>query len=558
MKKFLFSTLMSACFALVTAQNQPTGVFMNLYAKDMAQPNAISKNGKWAVGSAFESGEEGTSTTINASKWNLETGERIMLVEEEDPSDALCINNEGTVVGGSYLGQPAYWLESDGLWHVLPMPRGYTSGSGDVTAMAIIEGDTIMVGAVMASQMDGKIVRWINGKEDRTFKYRDYTRYAEIIGDTIKGEMTKVRGMSTDGTRYLISLDHNLLPMQGSLNLPTTFVQIGCAENYTTTVIEREFDIYDAVSFVKEASMSHNGKYVCGRIYAVPREEFNIDEVHCVSFTYDINSDKFTHYGNIGATSRYAAATCIDNEGRVYFKSVNGNDSFGKPYIYKNGEYIELERCLLAYEGITAEQIDAITEEVGGADADDLGIVWCVSGDGKTLIGCGDALRGNIWCAKLSCSPYDLTDEQINNSGDNNSNEGNNNEIYMLYTASKNPEMGSVEITLTAKAIEGFEFVRWSDGNTENPRTIILTEDTELYAYFKVAEGGTTNLETSKISSVNIYTQNSTLHIEGATSDYHILDAAGRLIYSGNATTLQLPRGIYLVAMGGEVEKIVL
>ena len=67
-----------------------------------------------------------------------------------------------------------------------------------------------------------------------------------------------------------------------------------------------------------------------------------------------------------------------------------------------------------------------------------------------------------------------------------------------------------------------------------------------------------TDLETSKISSANIYTTNGTLHIEGATENYHILDAAGRLIYSGNATTLTLPRGIYLITIGGEVEKIVL
>ena len=67
-----------------------------------------------------------------------------------------------------------------------------------------------------------------------------------------------------------------------------------------------------------------------------------------------------------------------------------------------------------------------------------------------------------------------------------------------------------------------------------------------------------TDLETSKISSANIYTTNNTLHIEGATENYHILDAAGRLIYSGNASTLTLPRGIYLVTMGGEVEKIAL
>ncbi len=124
---------------------------------------------------------------------------------------------------------------------------------------------------------------------------------------------------------------------------------------------------------------------------------------------------------------------------------------------------------------------------------------------------------------------------------------------------SANETHGNVKITITAEAIEGFEFDQWSDGNTENPRIVTLDEDIELYAYFRMAQGGTpVDLEISKISSANIYTTNGTLHIEGATTDYHILDAAGRLIYSGNATTLTLPRGIYLVTMGGEVEKIVL
>ena len=129
-------------------------------------------------------------------------------------------------------------------------------------------------------------------------------------------------------------------------------------------------------------------------------------------------------------------------------------------------------------------------------------------------------------------------------------------QTYTITTAPAVPSMGGVEVILNAKPIEGLVFDHWSDGNTENPRTLTLTEDIELYAYFKVAEA--TNVETSKISSANIYTTNGTLHIEGATDDYHILDAAGRLIYSGNASTLTLPRGIYLITMGGEVEKIVL
>ena len=129
-------------------------------------------------------------------------------------------------------------------------------------------------------------------------------------------------------------------------------------------------------------------------------------------------------------------------------------------------------------------------------------------------------------------------------------------EVFGVYAAAAVPSMGGVKVTLSAEPIEGLVFDHWSDGNTENPRILTLTEDIELYAYFKVADA--TNVETSKISSANIYTTNGTLHIEGATENYHILDAAGRLIYSGNATTLQLPRGIYLVTMGGEVEKIVL
>ncbi len=405
MKKITTLFAIIACVLSLNAQNQPTGVFMNLFARDMAQPKGISENGLWACGSAFWSGNENQVGAINASKWNLETGERIYLVEENEISDAYCISNDGTLIGGSYLGVPAYNI--NGKWITLPLPRG-ASGAGDVNAMAIVGEDTIMAGFIYKSQTEGQIVRWINGKVDNNFKYRNVTRYKEITGDEIEGEMELLRSMSNDGERYLISLDHNLLPAAGSTNLPTTFVQIGDDENYTTQVIEREFGIYDLVSFVEDATMSFNGKYVCGRIYGVPRDGVDATESPAVAFLYDVDNDVLTDYGYIESTGRYVGASCVDNQGNVFFKTINGSDPLGKPYIYKNGEYIELERCLLAYEGITAEQIDAIAEEVEGSDADDLGIVWAVSADGKTLIGAGDALKGNIWCARLSCSPYDV------------------------------------------------------------------------------------------------------------------------------------------------------
>jgi hypothetical protein len=114
------------------------------------------------------------------------------------------------------------------------------------------------------------------------------------------------------------------------------------------------------------------------------------------------------------------------------------------------------------------------------------------------------------------------------------------------------------EATIAVIPNDGYTFNKWSDGNTDNPRKIIVTEDINLIAILK-ANSPSTNLDSNFNTEFRIYTTNGTLHIEGATTEnYHILDATGRLIYSGNATTLTLPRGIYLITMGGEVEKIVL
>ena len=107
-----------------------------------------------------------------------------------------------------------------------------------------------------------------------------------------------------------------------------------------------------------------------------------------------------------------------------------------------------------------------------------------------------------------------------------------------------------------AQALAGYEFVRWSDGATENPHILLVTEDMTITAEFRVA--GTTNVETSVISSASVYGSNGVLYVEGAETDYYVLDAAGRLIYTGRDAQLQLPRGVYVVAVGGEVQKVVL
>ncbi|MBQ8722232.1 MAG: leucine-rich repeat protein [Paludibacteraceae bacterium] len=112
------------------------------------------------------------------------------------------------------------------------------------------------------------------------------------------------------------------------------------------------------------------------------------------------------------------------------------------------------------------------------------------------------------------------------------------------------------EVTIEAIANEGYHFVEWSDGNSENPRTIVVTEDVELMAEFE--EDDKTMDDNVDESSVIVYVQDGVFYIEGADADYNVFDASGRLIYSGRDAQLSLPRGVYVIVVGGEVEKVVI
>ena len=68
---------------------------------------------------------------------------------------------------------------------------------------------------------------------------------------------------------------------------------------------------------------------------------------------------------------------------------------------------------------------------------------------------------------------------------------------YWVTLQANNAQWGEVtgaglyaqEATITATPNEGYIFLRWSDGNTDNPRTLTVTQDTTLTAEFAI-EGG--------------------------------------------------------------------
>ena len=66
--------------------------------------------------------------------------------------------------------------------------------------------------------------------------------------------------------------------------------------------------------------------------------------------------------------------------------------------------------------------------------------------------------------------------------------------VSTITVANANPDMGNVSgsgvyyyqnlVSITATANYGYHFVQWNDGNTQNPRTIIVSQDSAFTAYF--------------------------------------------------------------------------
>lgn len=61
-----------------------------------------------------------------------------------------------------------------------------------------------------------------------------------------------------------------------------------------------------------------------------------------------------------------------------------------------------------------------------------------------------------------------------------------------------------------------------------------------------------------EIEELAIYTLNGEIHIDGLTADYQVYNMSGEMVYSGRESVLSLPRGIYMVVVEGDVEKVVI
>ena len=107
--------------------------------------------------------------------------------------------------------------------------------------------------------------------------------------------------------------------------------------------------------------------------------------------------------------------------------------------------------------------------------------------------------------------------------------------------------------TLTATANEGYRFVIWNDGNTDNPRTVALTSDTAFTAIFAlIDESSLLEAETESISFFPNPT-NSKVTFNQAIERIELMDLAGKTLRTfrneSEINIEQLPAGVYYLRL---------
>ena len=139
--------------------------------------------------------------------------------------------------------------------------------------------------------------------------------------------------------------------------------------------------------------------------------------------------------------------------------------------------------------------------------------------------------------------------------------------VYDFSATSSNSASGMVTIVteptcdyreaqVQANAYHGYHFDHWNDGNTDNPRYIVVLQDTHLVAYFASDNGEDEGVEEVVENKFKCYQQNGQIVVEGAEgNNVMVYDLYGRVLAikrdEGTLLRFDVPAtGTYLIRIG--------
>ena len=129
---------------------------------------------------------------------------------------------------------------------------------------------------------------------------------------------------------------------------------------------------------------------------------------------------------------------------------------------------------------------------------------------------------------------------------------------YSIQVDTSNSQMGSAKVDyntycdgnqISATANNGYHFVQWSDGVTDNPRTLTLTQDTVLTAEFALTTAGQCGKSLYWVYDTN----KSTLTITGSGDMYNERPWG---LFANDLTEVALPEGLTHIGDGAFVDCI--
>ena len=122
------------------------------------------------------------------------------------------------------------------------------------------------------------------------------------------------------------------------------------------------------------------------------------------------------------------------------------------------------------------------------------------------------------------------------------------------------PVCDNIEAHIQANPYHGYRFSHWSDGNTDNPRYIVVTQDTIITAHFESTEG----IDSPLLHPAHYSQEGNRIVVNGAEGQsVRVFDIMGKLISSQpnvpEPFSIYLPAaGVYLIQIGSSTpQKIV-
>ena len=121
------------------------------------------------------------------------------------------------------------------------------------------------------------------------------------------------------------------------------------------------------------------------------------------------------------------------------------------------------------------------------------------------------------------------------------------------------PTQENPQAIIVALPNTGYTFTRWSDGNTQNPRTLTVTQDTVLIAFFASNQG----IAEAENDNISVRTVNGHILLEGVSNErVYVSDVLGRVVYHATvnerAQIMVKNQGVYFVKIGSRpAQKVV-